>query len=942
MSLLGLVPLVVALAVLLAVPLAALDRRVDTKLTRVARRYFGRYVTGEAPERRRRLRAAYVDETYRSYAAKTYLVTAVVAVAGAIVGVYVFGGILLVLPAVGEFINQLPSTMASALGRPELDPDLTERQVFYATAGGGVLTGSVLAWVAHWYRWEQPRSHAELRRRGINEGMPRTVAFIYALSRGGMSVPEVLRTLARNRAVYGHGADELSVAVREMDLFGSDIITAVRRVSERTPSDQFKTFAENLASVLQSGQRLDVFLNEQYERYRDEAQDRQDELLELLATIAEVYVTVFVAGTLFLMTILLVFGLTTTQTINFLRLLAYLMIPLGNVLFIVYLDGKLDLLGVARGGDTGRLAAATTDRSGSADEVLIDSSREDATAPLAGSDGPVDSGAGPDGSGGVADSGVGPTRSDGGSDTGGEDHPPDSPASRADSTVPHAESTASQANSTDGAASTEGATGDAVGPSSGGGPNRAGSRIHSQRVAENRKQLELYDSVAGLRRIAGQPLRTVLRRPESLLYLTVPLALVYVAIRLPDAFAARGLNVRVLDDILMVPFLFVIGTFAVVWELYSRRIRRMEEALPELLQRLASLNQAGMSVVESIKRVRESDLGELSTEVDRVWRDIEYGANVDDALRRFGLRVRTTSTTRVVTLLANALRASGSLAPILRIAGEQAEAELKLRRRRRQQMFTYLVVIYISFVVFLVIIVAIEQVLVPSLPTNVPTPSPEDTTRLGVDASLFNRFANVNKAAYTLVFFHTALVQAAFSGFIGGQLGEGSLKDGAKHVTVMLGTAYLVFVLLSSPVAQVSVSDQTVGGEAVVVDSVSLSDGGFVVVRERMPGGEVVGHSDYLEPGAHENVRVELDRTYADEMRLYAFAHLDSDDDKSLGFAGTNETDGPYTDSGGAVYDGATVTVAESSASLAGGVTPPGRRGVVSPSGGYGAPGPAA
>ena len=100
--------------------------------------------------------------------------------------------------------------------------------------------------------------------------------------------------------------------------------------------------------------------------------------------------------------------------------------------------------------------------------------------------------------------------------------------------------------------------------------------------------------------------------------------------------------------------------------------------------------------------------------------------------------------------------------------------------------------------------------------------------------------------------------------------------------------------------------------------------------------------ADDLEPGAHENVRVELDRTYADEMRLYAFAHLDSDDDKSLGFAGTNETDGPYTDSGGAVYDSATVTVAESSASLAGGVTPPGRRGVVSPPGGYGAPGPAA
>ncbi|MFB6150578.1 MAG: type II secretion system F family protein [Haloarculaceae archaeon] len=859
----GLVPLAAAAMVVALVPLSSAYRPLDTGLTRVSRRYFGRYVSADAPERTRRLRAAYVDETYRSYAAKTYLLTALAAVAGSILGVYVFGAGLLVLPAVGDFIDTLPDAMAGALGRPELEPDLSGRGVFAVLAGGGVLSGAVVGGFTYWYRWERPRSRAEIRRRGINEGLPRTVAFVYALSRGGMAVPEVFRTLAHNRQVYGHGADEISVAVREMDLFGSDIITAVRRVSARTPSDQFKTFSENLASVLQSGQSLSEFLREQYDRYRDEALDRQQEVLELLATIAEAYVTVLVAGTLFLMTILLVFGLTTTRTINFLRLLAYVLIPLGNVLFIVYLDGKLDLLGVARGSDTGALREATSNHWPSLSAVDT-ADNEDAA---------VDAGDG-------------------------ADHPDRAGASGSRAAVASTDG-GNEADAT--ASGNSGA--DSGAPFSPGGPSTA---------RENRRRLALYGRFESVKTVLRRPLGTLLWNPTTILYLTVPVAVLSVALRFPNTVSAGAVRPRALDDVLIQAALLVLASFAVVWEIYSRRIRRMEAALPELLERLASLNEAGMSVVESFDRVREGDLGVLSAEVERVWRDLQYGATVDDALRRFGLRVRTTATTRVVTLLTNALRASGNLAPILRIAGEQAKSELKLRRQRRQQMLTYLVVIYVSFFVFLVIILAVKEVLVPSLPTNVPTPSAEETARLGVDAQQFTHIATVDKAAYTLVFFHTALIQAVFSGFIGGQLGEGSLKDGAKHATIMLGLAYVAFVLLSSPVAQVTLADQSTAGDAVVVEGVSLSEGGFVVVRARTPQGEVIGHSAYLEPGKHEDVRVPIDRTYSDQMTLFAAAYADGDGDEEFDGVGADTPDSPYQSSGEPVYDRAAVTRSES------------------------------
>jgi flagellar protein FlaJ len=297
-----------------------------------------------------------------------------------------------------------------------------------------------------------------------------------------------------------------------------------------------------------------------------------------------------------------------------------------------------------------------------------------------------------------------------------------------------------------------------------------------------------------------------------------------------------------------------------------------------------------MSVVESFNRIRGSDLGALTDEIERIWADISLGANVEEALVRFGTRVRTIPVTRAVTLLTNAMRASGTIGAVLRIAATQARADLRMKRQRRRQMLTYLVVIYVAFLVFLVIIVAVQEVLVPSLPNNVPTPS--SNNRLGVDPSQFTRFGSVNKAAYTLVFFHVGMVQAFFSGLVGGQLGEGSIRDGVKHAAILLTVAYVVFVLLSSPVASMNMEAQFGGKAKVNVESASLSEGGFIVVHQSTADGKVLGVSEYLPAGTSEDITIQLDREVDDDETIVLVPHMDSDEDQI--YDGGNETDAVY------------------------------------------------
>lgn len=691
---LNFLPLALAITVCLVIIGTRIDKRVNRIVTRVSLLTFGRYsvvYSRHQGERLEALRAAHVPTTYRVYAAKTLLYSAIFALAGSVFGVYLLAGLFWLLAIEPTTLtNVLPQSLHFLTNLLEV-PTLQFTQLVGLVVVSSVTVGAFCGIFMYTFRWWWPVNVAANRRRRIDASMTRTVAFIYALSRSGMAFPQVMRVFADNRTVYGDAADEISVAVNDMDVFGADVITAIQRMGHRTPSEQFQEFSENLASVLQSGQSLSTFLRNQYDRYHEEIEAQQTQLLNLLSTLAEFYVTVLVAGPLFLITILVIIGIAVSDTLRLVQITVYFILPLANLVFIVYLSTITESLRTVR-------------------------------------DRPVPE----DPLGGVAN-------------------------------VRRIRDATERDVVTDGGVSSN----------------------------ANVERLDAYERYRSFLHHVSQPIETLLKRPTVLLYFTIPVAVIVMAIRIPGTFEDGAIALHLLDDVIVQATLFVIGTYAIVEEIRQRRLRRIEAIVPDFLDRLASVNEAGMTVVESVGRVRISDLGVLNPEIERIWRDIEWGADLESALRRFERRVQTMSITRIVTLITNAIAASGDVAPVLRIAAEQSQADRRLKRHRNQEMFTYLVVIYVSFFVFLVIIFALNNVLIPSLPHALPGEQVEDAAS-GVLAGL----ADIDPDAYTLVFFHTVLLQGTLSGFIAGQMGGGSLRDGAKHAAILLTVAYVGFLLI--------------------------------------------------------------------------------------------------------------------------------------------------
>ena len=116
--------------------------------------------------------------------------------------------------------------------------------------------------------------------------------------------------------------------------------------------------------------------------------------------------------------------------------------------------------------------------------------------------------------------------------------------------------------------------------------------------------------------------------------------------------------------------------------------------------------------------------------------------------------------------------------------------------------------------------------------------------------------------------------------------------------------------------ASVTFDDQESDGERLVLDSVTLPEGGFVAIHsenwEDAPLSTVLGSSAYLEAGTHEDVEISLARPLDETQTVTAMLHVDTNDNRVLDFVlSSGALDGPVTADGSPVVDDAEVTVGD-------------------------------
>jgi flagellar protein FlaJ len=109
----------------------------------------------------------------------------------------------------------------------------------------------------------------------------------------------------------------------------------------------------------------------------------------------------------------------------------------------------------------------------------------------------------------------------------------------------------------------------------------------------------------------------------------------------------------------------------------------------------------------------------------------------------------------------------------------------KLRSQKLTTLFSYLIVIYLSFAVFLLVLYVFATMFLPQIPA-----SSSSYSGSGM------RTISANIKEYTRLFMHASVIQGFFSGIIAGQMMGESIYDGLKHSMIMIAIAYVFFVFL--------------------------------------------------------------------------------------------------------------------------------------------------
>jgi flagellar protein FlaJ len=178
-----------------------------------------------------------------------------------------------------------------------------------------------------------PASNAKRRRKDIELRMPYAVNYIAAMASAGVLPAEIFRSLARQH-IYGQVAKEAAMMFKDMHVHGIDIVTALRRAIDRSPSAKFQAMLQGAITTVTSGGDLTAYFRQKASRYQWENRVEQKSFIETMGLMAETYVTAAVAGPLFLLVMVAIMALLGGGDPQQLQMITYLLLPVINIGFM--------------------------------------------------------------------------------------------------------------------------------------------------------------------------------------------------------------------------------------------------------------------------------------------------------------------------------------------------------------------------------------------------------------------------------------------------------------------------------------------------------------------------------------------------------------------------------------------------------------------------------
>ncbi|OPY37810.1 MAG: flagellar assembly protein J [Methanoregula sp. PtaU1.Bin051] len=519
---------------------------------------------------------------------------------------------------------------------------------------------------------QYPAILAHGRKTKIELDLPYAISYMQALSTT-MPPYEIIRKVYEEADMFNEVSREFGMIVRDVELFGDDLLTAMKNLQHTTPSPALRDFLNDLGIVFDSGGDITSYLGAKTEFFREQAKRELELVLKTIEIMAEVYVSAFVAGPIALIIMIVAQGMTNAKSMEWILPFMYVCIPAGAIVMIWLLSIMLPPENL----EVTRKEIADYDFGTSIPEV-------------------------PEGQNGV--------------------------------------------------------------------PGTADEKFF-KKIAAQKQRNRILNRLRN-------PLRAYITTYDYSIIAGGMVALVIVLLFQTGWFDTIFPH-NVFEAVICVLIIGFMAPVALAYEGRRWYVRDVESHLPEFLRELSDMKDIGLTLQESIKRISGAKLGLLSSELSVASRDISAGTNVNAALVRMEERIGLVSVKRAMSLLVRASEITTNLRQIFMIAITDFEYYLKLKSERANTTIVYVMIIYLSFGIYLY---TAYQLNVPFLESF-----------KGQSMSI-----TMDMAGNVTDMFRIGIILGAFSGIMAGQFSSNSVLCGFKHSIVLLSAALVLFVYFVS------------------------------------------------------------------------------------------------------------------------------------------------
>ncbi|MGA2130177.1 MAG: type II secretion system F family protein [Candidatus Pacearchaeota archaeon] len=176
----------------------------------------------------------------------------------------------------------------------------------------------------------------------INEELPFAVIHMSSVSRS-MIEPSKIFSIIIATGEYPHLEKEFTKLFNDVNIYGYDLVTALRDMAFNSPSRKLSDLYNGLATTITSGGDLPEFFDKRAQTLLFDHRLETEKHAKAAETFMDIYISVVIASPMILMLLLVMMsasGLGLSLSTSMISLIMVLAVTLMNVLFLVFLHLK--------------------------------------------------------------------------------------------------------------------------------------------------------------------------------------------------------------------------------------------------------------------------------------------------------------------------------------------------------------------------------------------------------------------------------------------------------------------------------------------------------------------------------------------------------------------------------------------------------------------------